>query len=93
MRTQVQSIELLEELQVLVRQGPGLKKELLAQAVESVATYCDPPFAPLVRINAQQITRHFGSWFSESNWNHHDDGGRRLRNHLLNGIQRLCSSL
>ncbi len=57
-----------------MRQGPGLRKDLLAQAVKSIATYCEPPFVPLVRINAQQLTRYFGSWFSENNWNHQHDG-------------------
>jgi len=93
MPIQSHSIDLLEELQILVRQGPGLRKDLLAQAVASIAKYCDPPFIPFVRINAQQLTRYFGSWFSENNWNNQHDGGRRLRNCLLEAIQRLCSAV
>ena len=85
--------ELSSELQALMREGPGLRGDLLAKAVQTLGQYCKPPFAPLVRSNAVLTTRYFGSWFSESKWNHHGDGGRRLHDHLLSGIRRLCSAL
>jgi hypothetical protein len=93
MMEEKQAADLLAELVTLVREGPGERDEFLTQAMGTVAVYCAAPFPPLVRSNAQLISRHFVSWFSVNRWNHQGDGGRRQRDHLLSAIHRMCDAL